>query len=358
VGKKSIRNSFDSACTYDKVHAAYERARKGKTLRPEVRRFEQRLEANLIQILDDLRNETYAPSKYRTFTIFEPKERLILALPFRDRVVHQWYVEEFIKPFFVPRFISGSYACIIGRGTHKAVDKVHYYMRRVRKLYGDFYIVKMDISKFFYNIDRDVLFEILRRKVADTKLLQLTKTILYHAPESGIPIGNYTSQYFANIYLNELDQFMKRNLRMRYYVRYMDDFICMVRDKAEARIVFTAVGNFLADNLNLRLNSKSRYYPSRFGLDFCGYRLFFDYKLIRTRAKKSLNIIIRDYERDGDEALFMRRLISWQGSARKADTYTFRLTTLMNYLPVIERYYAARRTPKPRTEPELWLPRC
>jgi len=356
VGKKTPIKQFDAALSFNKMAEAYSRARIGKTDRPGVMNFERRLEANLIKILDDLRAEKYVPSEYNAFTITDPKERLILALPFRDRVVHQWYVEEFIKPFYVPKFIADSYACIVGRGTHKAVNKAHYYMRKMRKERGDFYILKMDISKFFYSIDRDILFEILSRKIPDPKVLGLAHTILYNAPECGIPIGNYTSQYFANIYLNELDQYVKHTLRVRYYIRYMDDFVCFVENKAEAKRIFEAISAFIDERLHLKLNSKSRYFPSKMGLDFCGVRLFFDYKLLRKRAKKSLQKIMKDFERNKDEAAFMRRLVSWQANAKRADTYTFRLFHLLPYMEVIDRYYAELRKPKTRPKSDLMAP--
>ena len=145
--------------------------------------------------------------KYRTFKIYEPKERVIRALPYVDRIVHQWYIHEFIKPYIVPRFINDSYACIEGRGTHKAVDKAQEYMRKMKNNYGAYYIVKCDISGFFYNIDKDVLYNILKRFIRDHKLLDITYEFIYNdGEEVGLPIGNYTSQFFANIYMNELDE--------------------------------------------------------------------------------------------------------------------------------------------------------
>jgi retron-type reverse transcriptase len=352
--RKSLRDSYMAALSYDKIYAAYARARKGKTNRPEILQFERHLEVQLIQILRDLQTGKYVPSKYRAFMITDPKERLILSLPFRDRVIHQWYVEEFIKPFIVPKFIHDTYACISGRGTHRAVDQVHRYMRAMRRQHGEFYIVKMDIAKFFYNIDRDVLYRMLARRIADPQVLALTRTILYSAPEEGIPIGNYTSQYFANIYLNELDQFVKHRLRIRYYVRYMDDFVCLVEAKREARRVMNQVSGFIERELKLALNRKSRYYPSRMGLDFCGYRLFFDYKLVRKRAKESLRRIIADSREDGDEEQFAVRYISWKSSAVRADTFQLRLAMMGIHLGAMERYYARLRTPKIRPRPEVW----
>lgn len=146
---------------------------------------------------------------YFTFKVFEPKEREIKALPFKDRIVHQWYVEEFIKPHIVPRFISTTFACLDDRGTHNAVKEVQHQMQIFKRNYGNFWILKCDIKKFFYNINPYILFQIMKKYISDKPLLYLTQILIFNGPvdkkKIGIPIGNYTSQFFANIYLNELD---------------------------------------------------------------------------------------------------------------------------------------------------------
>jgi hypothetical protein len=300
-----------------------------------------------MMILDQLRAGNYQPSQYRSFTIYEPKERLILALPFRDRVVHQWYVEEFLIPFFVPRMSVDSFACIVGRGVHKAVNRIHGFMRQMRREHPEgFYIVKLDIAGFFYSIDRDILWQILAKKIGDRRMRDLTHKIIFEAPAGGIPIGNYTSQYFANLYMDQVDQFVKRQLKVKYYVRYMDDFVCLVPDRQTARRVYEAVEKFVDQRLNLRLNPKSHYYPSRFGLDFCGLRLHFDYKLLRPRAKASLRRILRNYRRGGNVELLAQRYAAWRGHASHADSYTYRLQNMYNYMDIISEHWAGRRSDK------------
>lgn len=232
---KSLRSGFEEALTFEKFLLAYQRAHLAKSARPEVIIFDRRAYLNVYKIYESVRDGRYVPSHYRQFEIIDPKPRTIYSLPFTDRIVHQWMVEEFIKPFYMPRFISDSYACVPERGTHEAVDRVVAFMKQMYQKHGDdYYIVKMDISKFFYSIDRDVLFGILARQIADQRLLCLIRKVIYSfdLTEKGIPIGNYTSQYFANIYMNELDQFVKHKLKVRRYVRYMDDFVCFVEDKA------------------------------------------------------------------------------------------------------------------------------
>ena len=220
---KSIKNVWDSKLTFDKLVEAHERASKGKRFDKEVLLFEMNLETNITNIIKKLENNTYHFGKYRVFTIYEPKQRIIKSLPYTDRVVHQWYVEEFIKPYMMPRFITHTYACLPMRGGHKAVDDLQRMMRIMKRNYGNYYVLKCDISGYFYNINRDILYKILKRKIRDPKLLQFTKKIIFDEEGvKGIPIGNYTSQFFANIYLNELDHFVKEKLRVRFYLRYMD----------------------------------------------------------------------------------------------------------------------------------------
>ena len=210
---------------------AHKRARKHKTYKDEIINFEINLENNLVNLCNNICNKKYHLGKYYTFKIYDPKERLIKALPYVDRIVHQWYVEEFIKPFILPRFINTTYACLENRGTHKAVDKVQKYLRIYQHNNPNFWILKCDIKKFFYNINPNILFNILKKYISDKELLNFTKLLIFDDDaingEVGIPIGNYTSQFFANIYLNELDQYVKRKLKIKYYIRYMDDFILL-----------------------------------------------------------------------------------------------------------------------------------
>lgn len=223
---KKIKNCFYSKLTFENLLNAHKRSRKNKPYKDEVIIFELNLENNLINLLNQIRSNKYHLGKYFEFTIYEPKERTIKALPYRDRIVHQWYVEEFIKPYIVPKFISTSYACLTDRGTHKAADKIQEYMRIMQRNKGNFWILKCDIEKFFYNINPYILYNILKKYISDKALLNFSKLLIFDSRNSadtiGIPIGNYTSQYFANIYLNELDQFIKRKLHIKYYVRYMD----------------------------------------------------------------------------------------------------------------------------------------
>jgi retron-type reverse transcriptase len=337
---KTIRNEFDKNLTFEKLEEAHIRASKGKRNKEEVIKFEMDLESNLVGIYKDLKNGTYKFGKYREFYVYEPKERLIKSLPYRDRIVHQWYVEEFIKPYFYPRFIKDTYACLDNRGTHMAVLTLQNYMRKMQKEYGSYYVLKCDIKKFFYNINKEVLINILKKRIKDKKIINLTYNILNDGSSVGIPIGNYTSQYFANIYLNEIDHFAKDILHIKYYVRYMDDFIFLLKDKSEAKRVLASINDFVGNYLKLELNKKTKYFPVNNGIDFCGFVIYETHILLRKRFKKKLKnqIMVWKYLKMNnklDKKKMERVLASTFGHASHADSFNFILDTL-DYL--IELY--------------------
>lgn len=327
---KKINNCFDDKLTFEKLMQAHYRAKKHKTYKPEIIKYELNLENNIINLLNSIKNKTYSLGKYHTFKIFEPKERMIKALPYKDRIVHQWYIEEFIKPYIVPRFIDSSFACIDNKGTHMAVEKVQKNLQIFKRNYGDFWILKCDIKKFFYSINPDILFNILKRYINDKKLLEFTKLLIFDNRESdekvGIPIGNYTSQYFANIYLNELDQYLKRELKVSSLVRYMDDFIILAKTKSECILLKKQISSFLSKKLELELNQKSKYYPSKMGVNFCGYRIFPTHRLLRLDSKKKIKRKVRIWNKqyhnnclDIDHAL--QSINSWLGHTSHSNSH-------------------------------------
>lgn len=277
--------------------AAHKRARKNKAFKKEVILFEMNLENNIINLINNIKSGKYCLGEYRTFKIYDPKERSIKALPYVDRVVHQWYVEEFIKPYIVPRFINTSFACLTNKGTHKAVKQIQKYMRIYKRHSGNFWILKCDIRKYFYNINPQILYKILQKYIADKKLLEFSKLLIFDSREQseniGIPIGNYTSQFYANIYLNELDNYVKRVLKIKYYVRYMDDFILLLPTKKACIEIKSKIEHFLESSLKLSLNNKSRYYPYNMGVNFCGYRIFTTHRLLRLNSKKKIKAKIK-----------------------------------------------------------------
>ena len=168
-------------------------------------------------------------------------------------------------------------------------------MRIMKRDNGYYYILKCDIKQFFDNIDKDILFHIMKKYISDKEVFWLTSLFVYDGESKGLAIGNYTSQYFANIYLNELDYYVKYDLKIKYYIRYMDDFVILLDNKEECKFIKNKIEIFLKDELNLELNNRSIYFPNRLGIDFCGYRIFNNYRLIRKRIKRKINTCINKW---------------------------------------------------------------
>ena len=323
---KSIRNSFYKNLTFSNLLYSYNKTKVGKSYVSEVLSFEYNLEINLINLINSIATFNYDAETYKSFIIYEPKKRVIRCLPFIDRVVQTWYVEFFLKPFFVPRFIYDSYACIENKGTHKAIFRLKYFMNKMRNKYNDYYIIKLDISKFFESINKDILFNILSKKINDKYLLKFTYNMIYSYKDKGIPIVNYSSQYFANIYLTELDYYVKFNLKIKYYCRYMDDFIILVKDKSTARNIYCLIERFLFDKLKLKLNPKSKYFPSKEGCSFLGFIIYEDYILLNNKFKKKLynKIKIWNYMYNKnilDMKSFILSYNSYMGHIKHANSY-------------------------------------
>lgn len=326
---------FEQIVTFDNLYNAYLKARRNKRYRGEVLKFTARLEENLIQIQNELIWETYRTGQYRTFYVFEPKRRLVAALPFEDRVV-QHAIVAVIEPLFERQFIGDSYACRKGKGMHAGTDKLQRWLRECRYNWGDVYCFKADIRQYFPSINHAILKRILRGTVKDKQVLGLLDEIIESGNDvndmnpMGIPIGNLTSQLFANIYLNELDQFVKHNLKIRHYIRYMDDFVTLSDSKAQLWEWRRDIEGFLSNRLMLALNHKTAIFPvaSR-GVDFLGYRIWPDYRLLRKNSVKRMKRKIRAYNRKYAAGEITAGEInasvqSWLGHAKHANTYRIR----------------------------------
>ena len=189
----------------------------------------------------------------------------------------------------MPTFINTSYACIKNRGMHQACLDVQKAMLHCKRIWREYYILKMDIRKYFENINKNILFKILLKKIKDKKLIWLIKEILYsNKGEKGLPIGNYTSQMFANIYLNEGDQYVKKKLHCKYSFRYMDDVIILLKTKKEAKEVLDKIQSFLKEKLELELNSKTQIFKNKQGVNFCGYKINEHRLKIRDKRKEKI----------------------------------------------------------------------
>ncbi len=286
---KTIRNEYDKKLSYESLMKAHIDSRKGKGLRKEIILFNLKQEEYIMWLYEKLKAGIYKHSGYSEFYVTEPKLRRIEKSRYIDRIVHRWYVDNFMKEYIMSSFIATSYACIENRGMHKACLDVQKAMKHCKRTWRNYYIIKMDVAKYFQNIDKSILYNILARKIKDKKLLWLTREILYsNGKDKGLPIGNYTSQCFANIYLNEMDQYAKHKLKIRYWYRYMDDMIAFARTKDEAIAKLNLIRLFLNKNLSLELNSKTQIFKSKQGVNFCGYKIN-EYRLkIRDKGKRKL----------------------------------------------------------------------
>lgn len=286
---KTIKNEYEKALSYEALMKAHVQSRKGKGYRKEIILFNLKQEEYIMWLYEQLKTLKYKHGGYKVFYITEPKLRRIEKSKYLDRIVHRWYVNSFIKPYFVPQFIETSYACLENKGMHKACLDVQRTMKHCKNIWGEYYILKMDIKKYFENINKNIVYEILQRKIKDKKVLWLTKEILYsNNGENNLPIGNYTSQMFANIYLNELDQYVKHKLKGKYYFRYMDDAILIRKTKEETKQDLENIKEFLRKQLRLELNKKTQIFKNKQGINFCGYKIN-EYRLkMRDKGKRKL----------------------------------------------------------------------
>lgn len=339
---KTYTDIFSSIITFESLYQAWLRVIKGRRMQGDVLAFERNLEENLIEIQNSLIWKSYHTGPYRTFRIFEPKERIVAALPLKDRIVQHALVGA-IEPIWESRFIRDTYACRPGKGAHAGADRAQSFMREVKREHGCVYVLKADIAKYFPSIAHKVLKTQLRRRIACADTLWLIDEIVDSAdPDGGIfprglPIGNLTSQLFANVYLHDLDQFVKHELREPRYLRYMDDFVIVHHDKAHLHAVRKTIEGFLWDTLALRTNGKTQVYPVSIGggrpLDFLGYRIWPTHRKLRKDSVCRMKRKLRSIQRRKAEGLPVRDNIeaviaSWEGHARHADTFNLRAKLL------------------------------
>lgn len=286
---KTMRNQYNKQLTYEKLMEAHNKSKKGKGLRKEIILFNLKQEEYIMWLYEQLKNKTYIHGGYTKFFVTEPKIRKIEKSRYIDRIVHRWVVDNFLEPAFVPQFIPTSYACLKGKGMHRAAIYVQNTMKHCKRIWEEYYILKMDVAKYFDNINKNILLKILERKIKDQDLLWLIGQILFaQKREKGLEIGNYTSQMFANIYLNEVDQYIKHSLKIKYYCRYLDDSVLMVKTKKEAKEILERIRLFLKENLELELNQKTQIFKSKQGVNFCGYKIN-EYRMkIRDKGKRKL----------------------------------------------------------------------
>ncbi|MBP9864635.1 group II intron reverse transcriptase domain-containing protein [Patescibacteria group bacterium] len=269
---------FERICSIENIFAAWERFSDGKRSKADVMAFELYLEDNLFSLRNILFSGEYRHDTYKPFTIFDPKQRRIHKATVKDRVVHQAIVNV-IEPFFENRFIHDSYSCRVGKGTHAAVDRLRIFIRQAScNNTRTVFALKCDVRKFFASVNHDTLLSLLARQIDDPRTMELLENIIGSfsvGNRQGIPLGNLTSQLFANIYLHELDRYVKINCRERYYLRYCDDFIILSESRERLSGVTRGIEEFLNARLSLQLHPKKVFIRTwTQGIDFLGYVLF------------------------------------------------------------------------------------
>ncbi|HEY85775.1 MAG TPA: RNA-dependent DNA polymerase [Chloroflexi bacterium] len=341
---KTCKNLYIQISDFNNLYLAWRKARKNKRYKSSTVRFEQNLDQELLSLHRELNEQSYQPGQYVHFLVHEPKRRLISAAPFRDRVLHHALCN-LIEPIYERKFIYDAYANRKGKGTHAALDRCTHYLRRYR------YVLQCDVQQFFPAIDHAILKQILGRTIACAPTLNLCKQIINSgqgvlageykmrwfpgddlfsaARPRGLPIGNLTSQFWANVYLNELDQFVKHSLRCKGYVRYVDDFLLFANDKAALRQWQTEIIAFL-QSLRLTLHENRAYpRPVQQGLTFLGFVVFPDYRRLKREKgiqyRRHLKTLFSN-RRQGqiEQEQFQASLMSWIGHVQHGDTWGLR----------------------------------
>jgi len=344
---KTYRNLYAELHSIENLYLAFRKAKKGKSKKAYVKKFESDLKNNLLKLKTELETMSYRPRKLERFVIHDPRTRVIYASDFRDRVIHHALCN-IIEPIFDKAFIFDSYANRKKKGTISAILRFDKFKRKVTRnsrlvknakdsnmVIG--YVLKADIRHYFDTVCHNILMQIIFRKIKDDKVLWLIRKILYNheckIPGKGMPIGNLTSQFFANVYLNELDYFIKHKLGTKYYIRYVDDFVILDRSKDKLEIFKKQINEFLKA-IKLELHpEKSKVIALHHGINLLGFRIFYHYKLpykrnVR-RFDKRLNRLLFLYKEGKiSKEKIIESIDSWFAYAMWANTYGMRKAIL------------------------------
>lgn len=331
-----IKNVFDVIFSMDNLYLALEDASKGRRYNKDVLVYNLDTWALLNELRQEVLNGTYKIDRYFIFYIYEPKKRMIMSISFRHRII-QWAIYRVLNPMLVKGYIEDSYGCIPGRGSLSAMQRLKYWNEQVNRKERQWFYLKLDISKYFYRVSHRVLKKILAKKIKDKRLLNVLYGIIdcEHTPfglppgrspgdvpleerlyDVGMPIGNLLSQVFANLYLDALDQFCKRVLRIHFYIRYMDDVIILSDDKIQLRFWKDRIEAFLLEELELNLNKKTCIRPISQGIEFVGYRLWPNRVVIRKSTSLRIKRALR-----GMQVKYSRYEVTFQDVTETLQSY-------------------------------------
>jgi len=324
--------TYDNLISIENIFQAWDEFKKGKLKKKDVAEFYRNLEDNLFELHRKLKNKTYRHGSYEDFYVTDPKRRHIHKASVSDRIVHH-LLYKYLYNIFDKTFIFDSYSCRLNKGTHKAVKRLEKFTRKVSKnCSGQCWALKCDIKKFFASVDHKILLNLLRKRIKDEDIIQLLENVIasYASEEGnvkGIPLGNLTSQIFANIYMNELDQFVKHKLKIKHYLRYADDFIILDSNKENLLPCLDTSQQFLRQKLKLELHpQKILLRDLRWGIDFLGYIVLPHYALVRTKTKKRMFKKISEQKTDFrngiiSEYSFNQSFQSYLGFLKHANSY-------------------------------------
>ncbi len=319
---KTYKNLYQELCSEENLDLAFRKAQKRKSGKPYVIEFNNNLRENLKILRDELLWEEYKPRPLRTFIIRDPKVRKIRKSYFVDRIVHH-AICNILEPIFEKRFIYDSFANRIGKGTLNAIKRFDKFKLKVSKNNTrNCYVFKADVKHYFDEVNHSILINILRRKINDKKVISLIcKVLNNHSEEIGMPLGNMTSQFFANVYLNELDQFVKHELKAKYYIRYVDDFVILHNDETILEGYNKKIDFFLKEKLQIELHpNKSKILLLNRGIGFLGFRNYPYHRLLRKANVRTMRKRINEEDYDS----ICEFLEGWMSYANHASTYNLR----------------------------------
>jgi len=351
-------NAAAKIFSYENLLRCYYECRRRKRYTVNAAKFEIHFEDELLQLQKELKEHTYTPGRSICFVVTKPKAREIFAADFRDRIVHHILVN-YLEPIWEPKFIDQSYSCRKGKGAHRAIKDLKRYIRKVNQdNRRPAYYLQVDIRSFFVSLKKDILFELIKRHTKNPEILWLTKTIIFHnptrnyyrkcqatlfdlipdhkslfkvSPDQGLPIGNLTSQFFANVYLDKLDQFVKHKLKAKYYLRYVDDLVLLSQNKKQLKIWHDEIDKFLQEKLKLKLHPKKQILQTvGKGINFVGFVVKLDYTLMRRRIVKNLKAKLWRFNQNLEEFTeqeikqILSMVNSYYGQFRHAKTFGLR----------------------------------
>lgn len=326
-------NLIDKIVDKDNFKQAFKQTRKGDNkYKTDAMVFNQDKIYNLEKLRQSIKDGTYEFGSYFQFLVFEPKERIINAPGYNDKLV-QMALHNILKEVYFPKFIYDSYSCINTKGTHNCAKRIQKFIKKAKWMYGDdATIIKIDIRKFFYTIMREILKIIIALDIDCSETLKLIYKIIDSAEqidELGLPLGNSFNQIGANIYMNKVDQYAKRKLGLKFYVRYADDIVIIVENKDKAKEILALIRLFIKENLQLDLNEKkSKIFPIAQGVNAIGYKIYPTHMLLRNDCKKKIKRKIKAMPRLIQEGKMKaskaeQMLNSWKGHADFANNYNF-----------------------------------